>query len=243
MLNVVRARISHAFQDLVFEEKRHLYFVKGVKYPSVSSRIEKHCVKTDFEAILPFSAAKASREEGREVTVHEMRHRWQTINKLACDLGHETHDYLEHYQGHKTPVTPQEEAGVKFLRDILVDYDIVFRELRMYSRRWKFAGTSDLLLRHKQRPEYIIADYKTNKDLWKNYRGKTLTDPFDYLEEHPYNKYQLQLSYYQLMLEEIGCPITGRMVVYLKADSTYKIYNTVDFTGELKDHLTLQKTA
>lgn len=233
MITHIKERLEATFSDLCFEEQRHLYFVQGERHPSVSSLVEEHEEPFDEVKWLPICALK----EGK--TEHELKHEWQTINQLACDLGHETHEFLEHYTGLETPSTPQQVAGIQFLKDITKEYEIVFREIRMYSRRYKYAGTADLLLRHKVTGEMVLADYKTNKDLFKSYG--MLKPPFQYLEAHPYSKYQLQLSYYQLMLEEANCSISKRLLVYLKADATYKIFETFDFTEQLEQHLIIHK--
>ncbi len=70
-----------------------------------------------------------------------------------------------------------------------------------------------------------------------------LRPPFAYLANHPYNKYQLQLSYYQLILEEIGCHISRRLLVYLRADETYQIYELFDFTKQLESYIEENKIA
>ena len=103
MINDIRNKISTMFSDLQFDSQRHLYFVEGVKYPSVSSRVELHAPKFDAEKILPYSAKK----EG--VTVDELRRKWQTINKSACDLGHEVHEFLENFSGIETPDIPKKK--------------------------------------------------------------------------------------------------------------------------------------
>jgi CRISPR/Cas system-associated exonuclease Cas4 (RecB family) len=229
MTGHIQERIKTMFSDLIFDEQRHLYFVGSRRLPSVSSKVEEHVEKFDEKKWLPICAKK----EG--ITEHELKHRWQTINKSACDLGTDTHDYLEHYNGLKTASTPQEKAGVQFLKDILSEYEIVCRELRMYSRAFWYAGTADLLLRHKTTGEFVLADYKTNKDLFKTYGF--LLPPFQSMESHPFNKYQIQLSYYQIILEEIGCMISKRLVVYLKADASYRVFETIDLTSHLKDYI------
>lgn len=233
MVQHIIDRIDSVFSDLVFDEQRHLYFVKNTKLPSVSSKVEAHAEKFDINKWAPICA----RKEG--ITEHEIRHKWQTINKDACELGHETHDYLEHFNGLKTPSTPQEKAGVKFLTDHLGEYEIIKREIRMYSKRYKYAGTADLLLRHIGTGDFILADYKTNRDLFKSYNF--LLPPFQYLECHPYNKYQLQLSYYQILLEDVAIPIKKRLIIHLKADETYRIFEGVDFTSQLREHLESKK--
>lgn len=230
MINHLQDKLKAVFSDLKFDAEKHLYFWCGVRVKkSVTKLVEDHVPEFDEAYWLPRCAIK----EG--LTEHELKHKWQTINKEACELGTETHDFLEHYNGLKSPSTPQQKAGIQFLKDILVDYEIVAKELRMYSRKWGFAGTADLLLRHRQTGKLVIADYKTNKDIFNTYG--LMLQPFQYLENHPYNHYQLQLSYYQLMLEEVSCSVSERLLVYLKADATYKIFPLVDFSSYLEDYL------
>ena len=55
---------------------------------------------------------------------------------------------------------------------------------------------------------------------------------------HPYNKYQLQLSYYHLIFEEMtGIKVSARILAYLKADETYIRYDLEDFSEDLKNYL------
>lgn len=229
MVNNLQDKIKAMFSGLTYEDQRHLYFWEGIRVPkSVSAKVEEHEYPFD-----PKWYKICAKKEG--ITEHELRHKWQTINQTACDLGTETHNFLERYTGIETPKTEQQRAGIQFLKDIMVEYEIVAREIRMYSRKYNYAGTADLLLRHKITGDLVLADYKTNKDIFKTYG--MLKAPFGYLEAHPYNKYQLQLSYYQLMLEEINCHVSDRLLVYLKADGTYKTYSLVDFTKYLETYL------
>lgn len=233
-------QIKQMFSGLSFDSRKHLYYWKGVRVPySVSGLVDKLVNKFDPDkvvygnkSLIQLSASKASRQEGREVSVHELRHKWQTTNKTACALGTSVHDFMEKFSGLETPRCPQEVAGVKYIKSLAGKYTISFRELRAYSREFNYAGTMDIPLRVIGRDEYIIDDYKTNGDLFKAY--DYLKEPFDYLEATAYNKYQIQLSLYQIMLEEIGLNVVDRRLVYLKADENYKIYPLQNFTSDLK---------
>ena len=84
---------------------------------------------------------------------------------------------------------------------------------------------------------YIIADYKTNKDLLKNYKGKTMIGPFSHLLDNPLNHYVIQLSYYQLLLEQVGVKVSKRVIIWLGLDGNYQLFNTEDVTDILKQQL------
>lgn len=226
----IQKRLFQVFSPLTFEEERHLYFWKNIRVPkSVSALVEDHADPFDEQYWLPICARKEN------TTEHELRHKWQTINQLACDLGTDTHDFLQKYNGLQKPRTAQETAGINFLRDISIEYEVVGREIRAYSEEFDYAGTLDLLLRHRREGYLAIGDYKTNADLFKTFG--VLRYPFNYLENHPYSKYQLQISYYQIMLESIGLEIEKRLLVYLKADALYQIYECYSFTEQITKHL------
>lgn len=248
----LQKKILQPFKPLSFDEKRHVYFWYGVRVKkSVSAKVDEYVEKFDANKLLSngktliqASAAKQSRLQGKTITEHELRHTWQTLAKTGCEIGTETHDYMEYYNGIKIPDTPQKVAGVKFLTWLFSQtfvnkegklerrYEIIAKELRMYSARFGFAGTADLIVADKMLRTIVIFDYKTNKDLFKTW-GYMLS-PFEFLEMHPYNKYQLQLSFYHIIFEEMtGIKVSERVLVYLKADGTYINYNLEDFTSDL----------
>ncbi len=105
----------------------------------------------------------------------------------------------------------------------------------MYSSKYFYAGTPDMILFDVVKNYLVIIDYKTNKDLFKNWGY--LLEPFDTMECHPYNKYQLQLSYYKIMLEEKGFEVGTTLIIHLKSDGNYIPYETIDLTQELKQHM------
>ena len=227
--NPLEERILNIFSPLQFEEARHIYTLDGKRLPSVSKLIERHYEPFNEAKFLPLCAKK----EG--LTEHELKHQWQTKNKRACDLGHETHTFMENYRGYQVPTSPQQEAGIKYIKSLEGEYRISFRELRAFSRKYQYSGTMDLPLENIATGNYVIDDYKTNGDLFKTY-GK-FKAPFEYLDSNPYNKYQFQLSYYKIMLEEVGLKVEQNRIVYLMADGNYKIYPLYDFSEELKDYM------
>ena len=84
----------------------------------------------------------------------------------------------------------------------------------------------------------LIPTHNTNEDLFKNYKGKTLLAPFEDLLDSPYNKYQLQLSMYQLLFEQCGFEVESRRIIWLKPNGTYENFKTEDLTQKLLKELT-----
>ena len=87
----------------------------------------------------------------------------------------------------------------------------------------------------------MIFDYKTNVDLYKNFKGKRLLEPFTELLDMDLSIYKLQLSAYQLCLETIGLKIIARRLIRLKPDSTYEKIPLESYTKMLDNALRQKK--
>lgn len=227
-------KIQEPFKELSFEEQKHKYYVKGEPLnKSVSALIGEFYEHFNAEEVAPYSAAKAG------VTTEEILAQWAAINQESRDRGHRVHAFGEVYQVNRNlkPSCPQEEAIVKFWQNVPEHILPIAAELRMYHFKHLFAGTADIILFDTKTQSYIIADYKTNKDLFKNYKGKTMTGAFSHLLDMPINHYVIQLSYYQLLLEQVGVKVSQRIIIWLGLDGEYQLFNTDDVTDILKTTL------
>ena len=227
-------KIQEPFKELSFEEQKHKYYVKGEPLnKSVSALIGEFYEHFNAEEVAPYSAAKAG------VTTEEILAQWAAINQESRDRGHRVHAFGEVYQVNRNlkPSCPQEEAIVKFWQNVPEHILPIAAELRMYHFKHLFAGTADIILFDTKTQSYIIADYKTNKDLFKNYKGKTMTGAFSHLLDMPINHYVIQLSYYQLLLEQVGVKVSQRIIIWLGLDGEYQLFNTDDVTDILKSTL------
>lgn len=230
-------KLTQPFSNLSFEEKKHRYFVENKPIDiSVSGLISKFYEHFDAKAVAPYSAIKLG------VTTEEVLKQWADINQESRDRGHRVHSFGELYQFNRSlkPSCPQEEAIVAFWASLPEHIIPVTAELRMYHFLYLFAGTADIILFDTKTQTYIIADYKTNKDLLKNYKGKTMLAPFEALLDCPLNHYVIQLSYYQILLEQIGVRVTKRVIIWLGLDGKFTCINTDDVTGILKTNLEKQ---
>lgn len=233
-MDKITSLIHNRFTDLKFEEVGHKYYLGEQNLTPVSDVIKNY-----YEG---FNASKQAKDyaERHGGEAHEWEAKWKKSGDDACDLGHRTHKFGELYFDNKTlkPSTGHEMAVVEFWNDIPQHIIPVLPERTMYSRKYKYAGTCDLLLYDKWSEGLIIADYKTNLNIFKNFKGKRMLPPFEDLLDSPMNHYQLQLSMYQIPLEDIGLKVTERWIVWLKADGTYEKYETMDFTQQLRNLLT-----
>lgn len=226
--------VADPFNDLSFDEKNHRYFVKGEPLKcSVSKLIEDFYEKFDSQSV----SARVAQQQGR--TQKEVLDDWKAINIESTTRGHRVHLFGELYQFNRNirPSCPQELAITKFWKDMPEHILPVTAELRMYHFKHLFAGTADVLLFDTKNQTYIIADYKTNKDLNKNFRNKTMLAPFNNFLDSPLNHYQIQLSYYQILLEQIGVKVSRRIIVWLDLEGNYQMIDTEDLTDKLKEIL------
>ena len=231
-------KLTQPFSSLTFEEKKHKYYVEGQPIKSsVSGLISKFYEHFDAQAVAPFSARKLG------ITTEEVLKQWADINQESRDRGHRVHNFGELYQFDRSlkPSCPQEEAIVAFWKSLPEHIIPVADELRMYHFQYLFAGTADIILFDTKNQTYIIADYKTNKDLFKNFKGKTMLAPFTALLDCPLNHYVVQLSYYQILLEQIGVKVTKRVIIWLGLDGQFTCINTDDVSGILKETLKQQQ--
>ena len=224
-------KIKEYFKELQFDAQKHSYEVRGKPLTSVSKTISKYVEKVDFDKIAGFVAKK------RGITKAEVLAEWEAKKIASCNQGTLVHTFGENYNGMQKPTNGFEEAIVKFW-DNIPDYIEPFLfELQMFSETLGIAGTSDIILFNNKTGKFIIADYKTNEDLFKNYKGKTLLPPFEDLLDSPYNKYQLQLSMYQLLFEQCGFEVESRRIIWLKPNGTYENFKTEDLTQKLLKEL------
>lgn len=231
---LLKKNLLQNFSELEFEEKAHRYFVNGkpLKY-SVSGIIEKFVKPVNFNSIARHIDKRDKLNPG--TTQKE----WDTKRDKACALGDSVHVFGEHYPFNRKlkPRNGHEEAVVKFWNELPKHIVPVTMELQMFHKEYLFAGTADIILYDTINKVYIIGDYKTNEDLFKDFNDKRLLAPFKFLVDSPMGKYQLQLSFYQLLFEQTGNKVSRRIVVWLKPDGNYQMYDTNNYVPKLKEYL------
>lgn len=136
------------------------------------------------------------------------------------------------------PTRGKERAVEKFWNDLPDSYHFVLAEAKEFSNirpdrqlKTQVAGTFDLLMYYKceeddSKSGLVIFDYKTNRDIYKEYNEQHhvfLKKPFDRtLIDEAKSVYTLQLSTYQIPLEDLGFKVLGRRLIWVKDDGTYE---------------------
>ena len=225
------------FTGLRMDEVEHIYYLNGKPLKTSVSGVIKFFYK-------PFNTYKKSREIcGDNEAADRLMQEWKSKGDKACELGTKVHKFGEVYpfNKHLKPKDGFEKAIVKFWNDLPKHIIPVMMECQMYHKKYLFAGTADILLYNTLTKEYYIADYKTNKDLFKNFRGKRMTGVFMNFLDNPFNHYQIQLSLYQILLQQVeGIQVTKRKIIWLKENGEYEMYDCNDYTEVLEQQLEIK---
>jgi hypothetical protein len=230
----IKRNLDRIFGGLILDESTHTYYLKDKPLKSsVSGLIKNFYPKTDF------STKTKGTELRLNISKEEVLKMWRVHNLEAITRGNRVHIFGENYPYNKTliPSCPQELAVKKFWDDLPKHIILVGVEIRMYHKTYLFPGTMDILLYDTIKNHYIIADYKTNKDLLKNFNGQKLYSPFSHLLDSPLNHYQIQLSFYQILLEQAGIHVGERKIIHLDLEGNYQMWDTEDLTSTLKTFL------
>jgi len=234
-MEYLKENITNYFSDLTFEETEHKYYLNNnpINY-SVSGLLKQFAKEFNSEEI----SKNLSKRTG--VPQNYYLKDWKSTAQKAQVIGTATHLFAEKYLEDKS-IEPQnglEKAVVNFWKELPQYIVPLISECKMYHKGYSFAGTSDLILYNTKNGGLIIADYKTNKNLFKNYAGQKMFKPFSEMLDNSFNKYQLQLSFYQMLLEQVeNTNVIDRKIIHLKEDGNYIIYSTRDFTENLKQEL------
>lgn len=144
-------------------------------------------------------------------------------------------------------IHPKEEAIVKFYEEIPECIVPILAETRVFVEYGKagYAGTFDILFYYdpaldglpEERGGLLILDWKTNKDLYKNFSSQTLLPPFHGLLDMPLSTYKLQLSLYENALYKIGLKVVGRRILWLKPNGEYEKINLESYRSQIDEEL------
>jgi hypothetical protein len=265
----IRNKILNEFNDLVFEEGPHKYFIGDIELPSVSQVTHQFTVPFESDEV----AERYAEKNG--MTKEYWLDQWKFNNLRATTTGTLVHAYGESLgwmrNGHPEKITEEnkckyikeknwliptrkkEEAILKFYDELNENLHFVLAETKVYTGKNKevtnlkqdYAGTFDILFYYKDpnddsKSGLCIFDFKTNSDLYKDFNrnnGIMMYAPFSDMYSEPYGAYTLQLSAYQMPLEDIGLKVIARRIVWLKEDGTYELIPLKDVTKQLREVL------
>jgi hypothetical protein len=232
-IELLKEELVKVFNHLTFNEDKHIYTYFNIRLKPVSD-----VIKNFYK---PFDTNKMAFLSGRKMGIpaHELIKQWEDKKIASCTLGTETHFFAENWTPDSVPTNGMEESVCNYFKALTEAKNGIFtafKEFRMFSKNLLIAGTADRIDFNPETDSFRIIDYKTNEDLYKNYKGQRMLKPFEDLLDNPFNKYQIQLSLYQLLFELTGYKVEKREIVWFKPDGTFQILEATDLTPKLKEY-------
>ena len=252
---------------LVFLEGPHEYYLDGIQYMCVSDVTHKFDPKSSEimaeNCVKKWQKDMDPNYKYYGMSKKEILAKWKEKSGRACEFGTEVHAFgesmfyymTEQYDkilpeckdkfknGQPCPTNPQEEAIVKFWNDLPETIVPVLAETKVFNvDTFQYAGTFDILFYHvnEKNPEnsgLVIFDYKTNEDLFKNFKQQTLLWPFNDMLDMNYSFYTLQLSLYAIPLQNINYNVVARRLIWVKPDGTYESIKVDNVAERLREVL------
>ena len=197
-VSAIRKKILETFNELIFVEEGHKYFLRGEELESVSHIT--HMFKEEFDTEL--RANNYALKHGE--TPEYWKDKWRYNALKATTTGTLVHSFAESMawvkNGHPelitneckckyiedknwlVPTRNKEESVIKFFNDMPENFHVVLPETKVYSSvnpnlpkfKKNYAGTFDLLVYFKhpsnnEKSGLILFDYKTNNELESEY--------------------------------------------------------------------------
>ena len=175
--------------DLVFDEKDHKYKVADDIIPSVTKVIDNivpvYLTKWAANEGAAWFKRNAQRgwnlndEEDVEKIVQGIANAHIVISRTALDIGKVVHGYIEEAiewslgELSDMPEMPENEAAVNSIQAFGEwvrenDVEWVATEERIYSKKYKYAGTVDAVAMIDDK--FSVIDFKTSKQIYKSYK-------------------------------------------------------------------------
>ena len=186
-----------------------------------------------------------------QMTPEQIEKSWRATAKTATDKGTTAHGFgescMHYFVGDYKNILPEyrdrltddgkfiardgfEIAIAKFWQDLPDFYVPILAENKVYgtcgTNMALYAGTFDLLVYAflpDGREGPIMFDWKTNADLYKNFKGQMMLKCLSNLKDTPKNHYEVQQSLYENALNEIGINVLGKRLIWIKNSGEYEV--------------------
>lgn len=198
---------------LEFHPGPHHYILNGEKLDSVTSRIHCWFPKFDADAV---ARRKAEREGLHVETLLQL---WERKRDQAATFGTKIHLMAERIiqagDDRAADALAENDRERRYLdaikhamERVRPAYDFVETEKIVFSPELRVAGTIDILLRSKRTGEWVVGDWKTNREIkFKGYREEMGLGPCLALPNCNFAHYSLQTSAYgELLARESYLP-------------------------------------
>jgi len=226
--------------DFSFNSKYHKYTYKGKNLISVTKFIERFHREFDSNYWSKFK----SEETG--LPQEQILLDWKKKNERANEIGTATHQWIENYfKGIYQQLPNDLEIIDRINKFNIIHASHLFKltpikiEQRIFSKKWKIAGTFDSLFLFNGL--IIIIDFKTNGKFTTDDstfgKSESLLFPFESFYKNHQTEYSIQVSLYSLILKEVGIDVRKGYLLHIGPDSEAKLYPCFDFSKELEQYL------
>ena len=193
-------KLKHA--TLHYEDESHCYKVDGKIVPSVTGlnkllpkafHLERWLIDTPMDKYSEL--IELHLEKGKQISSLDLRKfkklaksENDRIKETAGDIGTDVHELYQKWKLGKPFIEPKDEV-IKPMFDKLKKFDKdlgikpLFIEKKIYSKKYNYAGTLDLICTTKKSKELTLIDWKTSKAIYDNYIYQTLAYKFAFEEE------------------------------------------------------------
>lgn len=231
---------------IVFEEEGHKYYIDGDdNYMSATTFIHKVFPEFDTDRIIA-GIKKRNTPKYIGMSYQEIKDLWEENKNKAAVEGTRMHYNIE-LESNNQPVdddTIEYKHYLKFRKDY--PYLIPYRtEWTIYDKKYRIAGSIDMIYLDIRDGTYHIYDWKRSKQLWAQayFDDDVGYPPLDHLPNTNLWHYHLQLNLYKHILEKnYGIKIKTLYLCRCHPDNkSYHLVKGVDLSKEIKEILTIRK--
>tara|TARA_B100000427_G_scaffold293043_1_gene270791 strand:+ start:171 stop:899 length:729 start_codon:yes stop_codon:yes gene_type:complete len=217
-------------QNLIsLNETTHTYTLQNsdIEFSSVTEFIGRF-FKTFDEQKVAEKLSKMSKYKGQ--TVNQILENWNNRKERGTIVHKEIETViLEANQNAKfdtkelVQLDIKTQMAIEFLKKCdIYKNNLIFPEVKVFSKQLKLAGTIDLMIYNKPKDEISLIDWKTNLEIKKTGYNMGVEPATRHTEDCSFNKYQLQLSMYRYILETFyDVKVNGLYILHLK-ESEFK---------------------
>lgn len=217
------------YQEILERNKQIYLNEEEHKYSLINSIID-----IDFQSVTefigeffhPFNELKVATKLVQHIpkyshlSVDDLLRDWEQRRNRGTKVHKEIENFINLKES-KVDSDLKTMQGIKFLNQKCIkDTNLLFSEIKIFSKTLKIAGTIDLMIYNKEKNHISLIDWKTNEKIKKNGYTNGIVHPVNDLTDSSFNRYSLQLSMYKYILEEFySSKVNGLFIIHLKDDN------------------------
>ncbi len=197
-------------KNIEFDEPTHVYTIEGDSdYTSVTTLIHKFFPHFDADKVI--AKMRSGRGWGPnnkyyDMTDEEIKEGWRRNGQEAAELGTAMHLNIEKYYN-GLPFNPgfTDSKEYTLFESFLNDHYLYIpyrTEWTVYSKKYRLAGSIDMVYIDPENEKFVIVDWKRSKEIKYSNKWDKGYGPLSDLDDCNYNKYCLQLNVYRMIIEK-----------------------------------------